>query len=63
MIELGLTVDHSYDDGEDVPTEDDGFVDEHRELLELVRAIPDPDTRRAVMALLVILVFRGRAGA
>ena len=52
----------SYDDGEDVPTPDDGFTAEHADILDAVRAIPDPATRRAVMTLVVLLLFRGRAG-
>ena len=52
----------SYDDGEDVPGVGDGFVEFHRPLLDLVRAIGDPAVRRAVMALVVIAVFGGRVG-
>lgn len=52
----------AYDDGEDVPTDDDGFVDEHRPLLALIRAIPDQHARRAVFALFVVAVLRGRIG-
>jgi hypothetical protein len=57
-----VTVTGSYDDGEDVPTPGDGFTDEHADVLEAVRAIPDPATRRAVMTLVVLLLFKGRAG-
>lgn len=52
----------SYDDGEDVPTPDDGFADEHRPLLDLIRAIPSAATRRAIMALFVVAVLDGRVG-
>jgi hypothetical protein len=54
--------DASYDDGEDVPTPDDGWEDEHRPVLELIRAIPDADVRRAVMAVFVLAVLHGRVG-
>lgn len=57
-----MTVAASYDDGEDVATDADGFTDEHADVLDAVRAIPDPATRRAVMTLVVLLLFRGRAG-
>ena len=56
------TVTGSYDDGEDVATDGDGFTAEHADILDNVRAIPDPATRRAVMALVVLLLFKGRAG-
>ena len=55
-----MTVDHAYDDGEDVPTDADGFDAEHHPVLELIRAIPDAETRRAVMAVFVLAVLRGR---
>ena len=57
-----MTVTGSYDDGEDVPTPGDGFTAEHAAILDAVRAIPDPATRRAVMTLVVLLLFRGRPG-
>jgi hypothetical protein len=57
-----IAVDAAYDDGEDLATPGDGFVAEHADLLDAVRAIPDPATRRAVMTLVVLLAFRGRAG-
>jgi len=52
----------SYDDGEDVATDGDGFTTEHAGILDAVRAIPDPSTRRALMTLVVLLLFHGRAG-
>jgi hypothetical protein len=52
----------SYDDGEDVAGEGDGFTARHADILDAVRAIPDPATRRAIMALVVLLLFKGRAG-
>jgi hypothetical protein len=46
----------SYDDGEDVPTPDDGWADEHGELLTAVRAIADAALRlRVWRAVLVAL--------
>jgi hypothetical protein len=57
-----VTVTGSYDDGEDVPTPADAWADEHRALLDLIRAIPDAQTRRAVMAVFVVAVLNGRAG-
>jgi hypothetical protein len=57
-----MTVTGSYDDGEDVPTPDDGWEAEHRPLLELIRRIGDDDVRRAVMAVFVVGVLRGRVG-
>lgn len=56
------TVTASYDDGEDVATDDDGWEPEHRPVLELIRAIPDPQVRLAVMAVLVLAVLKGRVG-
>jgi hypothetical protein len=52
----------SYDDGEDVPTPDDGWEPQHRPVLEAIRAIPDEHTRRAVMAVFVLAVLHGRVG-
>lgn len=52
----------SYDDGEDVATPGDDFDAEHHPILEAIRAIPDPHTRRAVMAVFVVAVLEGRAG-
>ena len=55
-----MTITGSYDDGEDVPTPDDAFDAEHHPVLTLIRAIPDPETRRAVMAVFVLAVLGGR---
>jgi hypothetical protein len=52
----------SYDDGEDVPTARDGFTAEHADMLANIRAIGDPATRRAVMALFVLVILHGRVG-
>jgi hypothetical protein len=53
----------SYDDGEDVATPDDAWTDDNRPVLDLIRAIPDAQTRRAVMAVFVLAVLDGRVGA
>jgi hypothetical protein len=52
----------SYDDGEDVATDADGFVDTHAATLAAIRAIGDPATRRAIMILFVLVVLHGRVG-
>ena len=52
----------SFDDGEDVATVDDGWAAAHAQLLDAVRAIGDPDTRRAVWLLIVLAVLHGRVG-
>lgn len=52
----------SYDDGEDVATPGDGFDAEHHPILEAIRQIPDPHTRRAVMILFVLVVLKGTVG-
>ena len=59
---MSVVTAHAYDDGENVPTPDDWFTDEHAGILDAVRAIPDPSTRRAIMTLVVLLLFDGRAG-
>jgi hypothetical protein len=57
-----VTVTATYDDGEDVATPGDSFDAEHHPVLAAIREIPDPATRRAVMALFVLAVLHGRAG-
>lgn len=57
-----MTITAAYDDGEDVATPDDGFDAEHHPVLEAIRAIPDAETRRAVMAVFVLAVLHGRVG-
>jgi hypothetical protein len=57
-----MTMTQSYDDGEDVPTDDDDWEPENRPILAAIRAIPDPAVRRAVMIIAVLIVFHGRAG-
>lgn len=52
----------AYDDGEDVDTPGDGFVAAHAAELAAIRAIPDPTIRRALMILVVLLIFKGRVG-
>jgi hypothetical protein len=52
----------SYDDGEDLPTPDDGFAAEHADVIAAIRTISDPATRRAVMAVFVLAVLHGRVG-
>jgi hypothetical protein len=52
----------SYDDAENVATDDDGWAAEHAQLLDAVRAIGDPATRRAVWLLIVLAVLHGRVG-
>jgi hypothetical protein len=52
----------SFDDGEDVATPGDVFDAEHHPVLETIRAIPNAATRRAVMAVFVVAVLKGRVG-
>jgi hypothetical protein len=57
-----MTMTSSYDDGEDIATPEDDFTERNRSIIEAIRAIPDPAVRRAVMILVVLLIFKGRAG-
>lgn len=57
-----MTVSGAYDDGEDVPTPDDGFAAEHADMIAAVRQIKDRATRRALWMLYVRAVLDGRTG-
>jgi hypothetical protein len=56
-----VTVTGSYDDGENVD-DGDALPDEHRHAIDLIRAIQDPAVRRAVFAVFILAVLRGRVG-
>ena len=56
-----MTVTAAYDDGEDLDV-GDALPDEHRHAIDLIRAIRDPAVRKAVFAVFVLAVLRGRIG-